>query len=386
MMMTEEEEQEDLVAMQFTPDPYVNQDKWDLVLQGEFILYEIHVPNEQIEETMGMFCKIDFSLHQQNPNQYPVYSDLVGSSEHCMNHPVEFKLNDIAKAARQYDNDHRGIMHSPTPKGFIFHQPHAGASLLANSIMAGSPETTRVVSQSNIIGPIFNIQHDSEQKQIQAFQDAVYMLGRSVSTTAKTMENFYLREPPSSTVHLSKVRQAFPQAKWVFLYRDPNVILSKTIQAAHERRACAFKNRRNPLKGLQAYVQNKNTNKKVTDLTDEQVCSAWLGLLLSAAKEEYEEDISTGRLVNYDTEMTLEDGIMGVLGFLNVSKNMSEQDLNDAMERINDQRQKKANGTPFEGHITWDKTLDATTEEDVSEEVANANAEYVQADMKEWKL
>uniref|UniRef100_A0A7S0PXD8 Sulfotransferase domain-containing protein n=1 Tax=Asterionellopsis glacialis TaxID=33640 RepID=A0A7S0PXD8_9STRA len=375
-------EEEDLIAMQFTPDPYENQDKRELVLKGEFILNEIHVPNDQIEETMGLFCKIDFTPHQQDPSQYPFYNDLVGASEHCLNHPVEFKLTDIAQEARDYDSVSSNGMHSPAPKGFIFHQPHAGASLLANTIMAASPETTRVVSPHRVITRIFNIHEDphnssQEQQQIQAFRDAVYMFGRS---STSTMKNFYIREEPSTTTHLSSVRQAFPDSKWVFLYRDPNVVLSKTIEASHERRACGFKNRRNPLKGLQGYVQSKSS-KNVVDLTDEQVCSAWLGLLLSSAQQEYERDAVSGRLVNYDNEMNSEDGVMAVLEFLGVSTTEQE----GAMERINEQRQKKANGNSFEGPTAWD-TVGSSTEEKFSEEVVNANAEYVQADMTEFKL
>mmetsp|Transcript_16984 Transcript_16984/g.20408 ORF Transcript_16984/g.20408 Transcript_16984/m.20408 type:complete len:208 (+) Transcript_16984:127-750(+) len=207
------------------------------------------------------------------------------------------------------------------------------------------------------------------------------MFGRS---STSTMKNFYIREEPSATAHLSSVRQAFPDTKWVFLYRDPNVVLSKTIEASHERRACGFKNRRNPLKGLQGYVQSKsNKKKKVVDLTDEQACSAWLGLLLSSAQQEFEKDdgVVTGRLVNYDNEMNTEDGVMDVLEFLEVSTTEQE----GAMERINEQRQKKANGSSFEGATAWN-TVGSSTEESFSEEVVNANAEYVQADMTELKL
>eukprot|EP00521_Asterionellopsis_glacialis_P017057 CAMPEP_0195292090 /NCGR_PEP_ID=MMETSP0707-20130614/8607_1 /TAXON_ID=33640 /ORGANISM="Asterionellopsis glacialis, Strain CCMP134" /LENGTH=438 /DNA_ID=CAMNT_0040352479 /DNA_START=27 /DNA_END=1343 /DNA_ORIENTATION=- len=379
-LLANEKEPMSLVESQFGPNPYANNpDPFQLVLNTEFALSDAFVPFLTLDNARADYCNLSFETQKQDPSLAPFYIDLVGQSQHCLEHGYSVPLKRAVEECRVYDSSEGSNTFSLKPKGFIFHQPHAGASLVSNALVAASPSTTRVVSHSRALANVLKAcgnnpeQPCDRQKHIQILQDVVYLLGRTNDSHETQM---FVTLDATATVHLDLVREAFPDVPWIFVYRNPDAVLQKVL-ATQDKQMC-LKNRRNPTKGLQDFVgkmsnqgEQKNTS-TLQELEDEEVCSALLGTYLHKALEEYEKDVPEhyvgGRLVNYDEELLTKEGLFHVLEFLDVHAE------DEAQSRIETQRQKKSN----DGKSTeWKGDEDANSE--MSDTGKQANQKYVQS-------
>mmetsp|Transcript_7526 Transcript_7526/g.11376 ORF Transcript_7526/g.11376 Transcript_7526/m.11376 type:complete len:430 (-) Transcript_7526:278-1567(-) len=370
----EEQEQDEpsLIESQFGPNPYANHDDpFQLVLQGEFSLLNVFVPPLTLSEPRADFCNFSFQSQKLDPSQTPFYVDLIGQSQHCLEHGFSVPFEKAAEECRAYDSKPSSKTHSMTPKGFIFHEPKAGASLLSNAIAVASPDTTRVISHSQAISNVLdacgnnNNPECDREHQIQLLKDVVYLLGRTRDPQETQM---YITLDPKATVHLDLWKQAFPEVPWMFVYRDPDTILQKVMNT-HEKRMC-LKNRRNPTKGLEEFVRTQSVT--LQELEDEEVCSALVGTYLQKAVEQYEKESAApseqqvARLVNYDEELLTKEGLHNVLQFLNIHVDQDEE----AQTRIEIQRQKKSNaGSEWKGESSSSNTI--------RQSVIQANKKYV---------
>mmetsp|Transcript_5466 Transcript_5466/g.8999 ORF Transcript_5466/g.8999 Transcript_5466/m.8999 type:complete len:388 (-) Transcript_5466:28-1191(-) len=338
-----------LVSRQFSEDPYLGQDKLELILSGRFMLADVHMSGD--EEVIGYFCEFDFDRQQKDPSLAPRFIDLYGESRHCQEHHAALPLHHVAKASRE--RDAKGEMYSIDPSAFIFHQPKSGSALLTNMIAASQPGT-RVISESSALGDILSCQNCNHEIKVQALQDAMYLLGRTTKDT-----HLYVKLSARNTVGLSVMRDSFPNTKWVFVYRDADTILQKLMNSKVERRICGTKNRRNPGKAMASYLVSKE--KSVATLeTDEQVCAAFLATNMATVVEEIGRDADLGLLVQYQ-DLVSKKATQELFEYLEVAS--------PDWVRIEEQRKKRANNGRGQ---EWQGEADLS----VSHDVRSATAEF----------
>jgi hypothetical protein len=348
-----------LIAMQFSDDPYLGQDKLELVLSGKFMLSDVHMGRNAGEATKAHFCEFDFERQQEDPSLAPRYIDLYSQTQHCQEHYVTLDLHEVAHACRKRDASSASTMHSIKPSAFIFHQPKSGSSLLTNMLAANQPGT-RVISEPIALSEIVACQKCGEEEKSQALQDAMYLLGRTATTTdEKKDESLFVKLSSASTIGLSIVRNSFPDTKWVFMYRDADTILQKLMNSRIDRRSCAHKKRRNPGAAMANFLISKEKN--VSNLeTDEQVCAAFMATNMAVVQQELALDDTVGRLVDYE-DVTSQEGIEELFDYLEVAE--------PNWGRIQDQRKKRANNGRGQDWSGEDELL-------VSHEVQSATSEF----------
>lgn len=347
-----------LIETQFSDDPYLGQDKLELVLSGKFMLSDVHIGRNADEATTAHFCEFDFGQQQEDPSLAPRYIDLYSQTQHCREHHVTLDLHEVALACRKRDASSSSTMHSIEPSAFIFHQPKSGSSLLTNMIAASQPGT-RVISEPIALAEIVGCQKCDEEAKSQALQDAMYLLGRTATTNEKKDESLFVKLSSASTIGLSVVRESFPDTKWLFMYRDADTILQKLMNSRVDRRTCAHKKRRNPGAAMTNFLLSKE--KSVSNLeTDEQVCAAFLATNMAVIQEALAIDDTAGRLVDYE-DVKSQEGIQEIFDYLEVTE--------PNWDRIHDQKKKRANNGRGQDWKDEDKLL-------VSHEVKSATSEF----------
>jgi hypothetical protein len=338
------------IASQFSENPYVGQDKLELILSGKFMIINVLMTSD--EDIYGDFCEFNFVPQQEDLSLVPRFIDL-HQTLHCQEHHVTLPLLEVARACRERDEGTK--THSIEPNAFIFHQPKSGSTLLTNMIAASQPGS-RLISESSAVGNILGCNKCTHGVKMQALQDAVYMLSRSTSTMD---EHLHIKFSATSTAGLSVVRESFPDTTWLFVYRDADIILQKLMNHRIERRICGEKKRRNPGAAMSDFLLSQD--KDIAKLeTAEQVCAAFLATNMATVNEELDRPDNIGRLVEYDQDLMSREGIQKVLEYLKISPDW---------DRIEEQRQKQANGGRGQ---EWTGESELT----VSHEVKSATAEF----------
>lgn len=349
---------ESLIAKQFSDDPYQGENKLELILSGKFMLSDVRMGRNG-EATQGHFCEFDFERQQNDPSLVPRFMDLYGETLHCQEHHVTMDLHEVAEACRKLDASPTASIHSIQPNAFIFHQPKSGSSLITNMIAASLPGA-RVVSEPAALSEIVACQKCKHENKLQALQDAMYLLGRTATPTTndKQQEHLFVKLSSASTIGLSVVRDSFPDTKWIFVYRDADTILQKLMNSPTERRMCAHKKRRNPGAAMTDFL--KSQEKSVATLeTDEQVCAAFLATNMATVQRELALHDTSGRLVEYSDLMT-RVGIQELFEYLEVRA--------PNWNRMEEQRKKRANngrGQEWsgEGELTITRNVKSATAE-----------------------
>lgn len=358
---------DNLLLAQFSPNPYEGRNSFDLIVSGELSLIGLYAspsslaPDDEeadFSKIRADFCKVDYGIQKDDPSLVPTHRDVTGLSDHCSDHLVSYPLSEVVAACREYDSGSDSRVHSMTMKGFLFHQPKSGSSVLSNAIAAARPETVRVISESDAVGNVLRACKKNRcdpAKHAELLQEVLYLHSR---TTDPSETDLYVRFDPEGTSRLPLVRSAYPSAKWMYVSRDPDVVLSK-VMAGRDRHALCVKNKRNPSPGLEEYVSDRG-GMRLGELSEEETCAGLLGSMTRTAWSEHESS-RTGLMVDYDSDLTTSEGVRSIL------RDYLEIDLDDdAIARIDDQRKKRGRGE------LWKQETVA-----VSQEVRDANALFL---------
>jgi len=192
---------------------------------------------------------------------------------------------------------------------------------------------------------------DSEVK-VQAIQDALYLLGRLLEGG-----QLFVKISSRHTMGLPIFREAFPNSKWLYMFRDVDTVLQKMMNNRHQRRVCGGY-RHIPGKVLNYYLESQHKSLESLQ-TEEQACAAYLAAHLSMVMEHLNLDGTDGRLVAYE-ELLSTEGVKDLLDYLGVT--VTNWDL------VEDQRNKHAT-RGGEWQPENDKTL-------VSDKVKSATTEF----------
>lgn len=311
---------EPLIAKQFSKDPHAGEDKVALVLSGVFKLTHVIMSNNQ-DEIMGYFCDFEFDQANKDPSEAPRYIDFYGESRHCQEHQVALPLHEIAEACRTQDE-----ASSIAPDAFILHQPKSGSSILSN-MLAASRTDIRVISEPTAIGEIVKCEKCDNDLKVQTLKDAIYLLGRD-----QEEGQLFVKLNARNTIGLPVLTEAFPDSKYLYLYRDPQTVLQKLMNKRHEKRVCEGY-RHIPGEAVSKFLAKHNKSLNSLE-SEEKACAAVMAAHMSLVLEELENDVTSGRIVSYE-ELLDDESIEDLFDYLEVyTPNWTE---------VNKQRNKRAN-------------------------------------------
>lgn len=272
--------------------------EWGEIMRGEVNLVEIDV-HRMRDTTDGyykgakaIFCKLDWDAYKKDPPSLPMFRFLVSKSDcNDSQNQISVDLAAIAKKARASSG-----VKSMNPTGFVFHESRVGSTLVANSLTAMNPAANRVYSESNPINSALKTDNP------QLFRDVVYLMGL---TNSAEENNMFFKVSSIGSKKISLVREAFPTAPWIFVYRDPVQTMMSHLdprkvgsssRSGHIQAVCT-RARRHPEQDLIDLVAQQG--RTVEEISDHEFCAAHLASLCQSALNELKKS-NTGRAVEYD--------------------------------------------------------------------------------------
>jgi len=373
---------ENLVGKQFSGDEFSNENKFELVLQGELQLVSLRYIPESFSYSSDdtyygvevEFCKLDYNLHNEDPSEAPTMLHLYELSDHCAENSYKFDLSSLAATARDYDSQSGSTTHSMKPSGFMFGEGRSGSTVISNAITVAHPQSTRVVVENPAISYLLNACNDLRIKhaisdcnplaQKLALLDIMYLVGR---TNDSFEANMYIKLSPEDNEYMAVLLDSFPDAKWTFTYRNPDVVLSKNLQKYRD--SICRKAKVAPSNAAMEHAQMIGAD-DFTALTMAEACSAHMVAMRNIAMKE-SKSRSTGRLIDYDSELKT-----GTLLIDEILPNVFGIDTADMVtrSRVSDQIGKKSGRTG--GNGTWRGYDPDEDESNISMEVKHANNKF----------
>ena len=260
--------------------------------------------NQSPYSVTGIFCHLDWNIHKTKPSTVPMNKDLIAKSKHCNGSTIRMDIYEAVTQVREYDEKNRreniaSTMHTIEPTGFVFHESRCGSTLVANSLAAYDPQTTRVYSESAppiTAAKMYN--RKDEEGSLQLIRDVIYLMGR---TNDMKEQNLFFKIQSIGVKSIHIFRKAFPQTPWMFVYRDPVQVMRSHLKVQGMSQAVCLRSKRLPPNDLIDLVQRiGGDDKQIRNLNNEEFCAAHLASLCEAAVKQAKESNGVGRVVNYN--------------------------------------------------------------------------------------
>ncbi len=112
------------------------------------------------------------------------------------------------------------------PTAFIFHVSRCGSTLLTQ--MLSKLERCIVLSEPPVLDAFFRFYHDNPDipDAHALFRQLVFTLGQRRSQAARKEEHFFIKFDSWHLPWLDFIREAFPDVRFIFLYREPQAVLA----------------------------------------------------------------------------------------------------------------------------------------------------------------
>jgi hypothetical protein len=286
-----------LISIEFLTDHSVNDDSYSGII--------------------GVFCNLDFEKQKSDPNQVPMFRDLIDATS-CSKKDNLFRV-DLGRAvelARAYDIDvFRKSYNSfgdddkeePTIlslKGAIFHESRCGSTLAANALVALNPKKNRVYSESTPPKLVLKMcEEDFSKCSVEGaanlLRDVVYLMGRSDDPAE---ENLFFKFQSTTTRNMHVFRTAFPSTPWIFLYREPVEVMQSQLEFQTSSANCVRNYKNSPMIKLMA----RRMRVKLKNLQDEEICAIHLATICGAAIINLEDANGLGMALSYHKDMVTE--------------------------------------------------------------------------------
>jgi hypothetical protein len=262
----------------------------DLILSAQVHLVDIILPDDgdglgsdvrSYSGVVGVFCKVDWSKHKQNPSSYPMFWDITQASPACK-HKIRYDLKEVVRLARLHDRSPGGVeknTYMMQPTGFVFHESRCGSTLAANALAVSNPEATRVYSESD--PPIIALQscgihmHGAEgicsiDQAVSLLRDVIYLMGRTDNPLER---NLFFKIQSIGTKTIDVFQRAFPTTPWIFIYRDPVHVMMSHLARGLRNANCV-----NQLAHIPEYKLEflESMGRDVQSLTAEERCALHL--------------------------------------------------------------------------------------------------------------
>lgn len=342
--------EESLIAMQFSPDPHAGRDRYEMIRNGELGLAALRIAptsfgggsygggvgGSSYENVHGEFCAYEYPspgsssgvAEDYDPARYPDFHAVASTSDHCGEHRYTLPLREVIATVNDWDSSSVGgsrTMKRLPVTGLLFHEGHAGAGLISNAL--STFDTARVVSEHPALRDAlsacdvnrnrYKVDDCSAEAQRELVRDVVTLLSRMPTSSSSNVEKLYLKLPSGSAAYLPELRSLYPDAPWLFAYRDPAHALAKAT--THKRNAECVRARRNPSSALAAKVSSSGKGDiDLEKLSHHEVCALHLSTLLDAASNEH-GTTGTGMILRYedfvlDNPSSIVDDVLPYLG------------------------------------------------------------------------
>lgn len=386
-------EEASLISMQFTTNPYVGRDKFEMIQSGEAKLVSLRLsPDSLAEDThaprsngytgvYGTFCVFDDQLNKKDPAVYPTVDHMVETSNHCIENRYTLPLNEVVEAVTSHDSNSirtGGIKKLPL-SGMLFHQGFSGAGLIANALTTF--DDTLVVSEHSAIrGALnacdyihnrFNSNDCSPSKHQKLVEDVISLLSRS---SDPNIEHLFLKLDAASSVYIPLLRTVFPDAQWTFDYRKAEHVLAKSTEP--KRNSCVL-TKRQPSSVMASQALEHNVD--LEELSTHEVCALHLSTLVDVATKEH-ESTGTGMLISYEDDLLQEDALFEtILPYLGLQEEI-DANPNEVRARVEEVLSTRTNLRGIHA-LDVDSQWSAGSEEHVhvSEEVRAASQLFMQS-------
>ncbi len=147
--------------------------------------------------------------------------------EHCLSHPFNqaFRRQTPVEVLEALKDVSPGL----PPSGFIFHMSRCGSTLITRmlSTLPRSLVLSEPVPIDMLLYPNYREAGIGDEKRIGWLQAMVSALGRSADPRHR---HFFIKLEACSVLHLSLIRQAFPDVPWIFVYRDGVEVMAAQLQ------------------------------------------------------------------------------------------------------------------------------------------------------------
>jgi hypothetical protein len=385
-----------LIAMQFTEDPLGHRDPMEMIRTGEIGLASLRYSPRSFAaangardggyyaDVHGEFCAFDFAQNKRDPAKYSTVHDIMSESEHCGEHAYSLNLREVVEMLKEHDNNNskagggEGGMKTLPVAGLLFHQGYSGARLVSNAlstfdsalVISEHPALRDALNACDSIRNRYKVEDCAGVLQQRLVQDVISLLSRtSVDSPA---EGLYLKLTSAGAAYLPELRAMYPDAKWTFVYRQPEHALAKSTEGKRIK-ACA-KAKRNPTSALAA--KSAQINQDLEALSHHEVCAVHLSSLLDRAYDEHSTS-GTGMLISYDEDILagganyLMDVVLPYLG-LHEEIKANPSLVENSVGHVLSNKSNVSGRESLSGDVSW-----KGEEVDVSEVVGNASRSYM---------
>uniref|UniRef100_A0A7S2H7V9 Sulfotransferase domain-containing protein n=1 Tax=Octactis speculum TaxID=3111310 RepID=A0A7S2H7V9_9STRA len=296
-------------------------------------------------------CKLDYDSYWRNPNNLPMFKDLVGKSKCSGKNSKSAKLSVLKK---EMEADPDGTLQ---PTGFVFHESRCGSTLVAD--MLGSQAHHLVFSESAPPSSIASRGPNAHR----VLRDVMLLMCRS-SYHTRCFFKFQSINAPRIKTYLA----AFPDVPWTFVFREPvQVMMSHLKGSGSHAGAVCMRSRRSPTAKHKQIIAE--LGKGSSSVSAEEFCAVHLAYLSESAYEAF-TSTSTGMLLNYeDLPSILPSKVVGDHFRVPLDAEGQTRMLNVA--KIYSKGRK---GSPKKGEFTGDSLKKENT---ASDAVKNAAAQFL---------
>ena len=300
-----EEEEKDDDAQDDKPSLH-KEEILEQILQGrlQLIDLDIHPPPRPPPQNSnakkyakwieGTFCKLDWSQHEQDPSQSPMFRHVVQQSN-CHETSYKLDLYTVVQAVKRYhDTNDSHPVRILDLAGVVFHESRCGSTLVANLLQWHNPQENIVYSESAPFLAALRFAANSEHEHDtplghQVLSDVALLMSRSANTHKRRV---FFKVQSMGTLYLSTFRAVFATTPWIFVYRDPVEVLMSHLSIPDKRRANCVASQRHPPDAIRRLVHQYSTDATTTnprDLSVEDYCAAHLATLVQAALSELQQ-------------------------------------------------------------------------------------------------
>jgi hypothetical protein len=280
------------------------------ILDGTVHLINIHVDKlvttrsspDYYDGIEAEFCAVDWKAYKEHPWKVPMYRDILNESLNCRSGRIVVNLKTLMEEVYLHDQraSTKARIKSLKPN-FIFHESRCGSTLLANAIGYSNPKENRVYSEAGppltalkICGE--NYEHCSKDVASSVFRDVIYLMGR-VPSDNESVLFFKMQSMATASLDII-VQKTFPDAPWVFIYRDPEEVLVSHLDIPHKERAKCIQSRRHPPYRVVDFLEKSQLAMKT--LSEEEYCAIYLSSICHSALDAIKLDESNGKVLNYE--------------------------------------------------------------------------------------
>ena len=278
----------------------------DLVVNSNEVSMLASDEDDRYGGVYGVFCKIEWSRHKQDPSTVPMFRDLVEKSPDCEDNRIKVDLTVVVDRLREFRQSNiQTAAHDLDLGAVVFHESRCGSTLVANLLASMNPAQHRVYSESpppitalkSVCGEVY--EHCSLPTAAHVLQDVIHLMSRS-DDPAETTVFFKIQSAGSRNIPV--FLRAFPDTPWMFVYREPVQVMMSHLPSQHNKHIrqsnCVRQQYHSPPSAVVELLRHHHPGTHVRKVAPTEYCAAHLASITETAVTAL-HDSSTGTPINY---------------------------------------------------------------------------------------